>query len=87
MAVKIRLRKTGRNNGAAYRVVATDSRSPRDGKFLELLGWYDPRKRVPGKNFHLDQERIAHWVGTGAQLSETVASLVKRAKKDAAAQA
>ena len=84
MAVKIRLRKTGRNNGAAYRVVATDSRSPRDGKFLELLGWYDPRKRNADKNFHLDQARVAHWVGTGAQLSETVASLVKRAKKDAA---
>ena len=84
MAVKIRLRKTGRNNGAAYRIVATDSRSPRDGKFLELLGWYDPRKRNTDKNFCLNQERIAYWTGTGAQLSDTVASLVKRAKKDAA---
>ena len=84
MAVKIRLRKTGRNNGAAYRVVATDSRSPRDGKFLELLGWYDPRKRNAEKNFCINQERIAYWVGVGAQCSETVASLVKRAKKDAA---
>lgn len=83
MAVKIRLRKTGRCNGAAYRVVAADSRSPRDGKFLEMLGWYDPRKRSE-KNFCLNQERIAYWVGTGAQLSETVASLVKRAKKEAA---
>ena len=84
MAVKIRLRKTGRNNGAAYRVVATDSRSPRDGKFLELLGWYDPRKRNTDKNFSLDQARIDYWTSTGAQLSETVASLVKRARKDAA---
>jgi len=46
MAVKIRLRRVGGNNDASYRVVATDGRSPRDGRFLEILGWYDPKKKA-----------------------------------------
>lgn len=77
--VKIRLRRTGCTNNAAYRVVAADSRSPRDGKFLEILGWYEPKK--PGDNFKIDLERVAHWQAHGAQLSETVASMVRRARK------
>jgi len=58
--------------------VATDSRSPRDGKYLEILGWYDPKKSKA--NFHLKLERIAAWKNKGAILSETVRSLVKKAK-------
>lgn len=81
--VKIRLRRTGCNNNATYRVVATDERSPRDGKFLEILGWYLPKKA--GENFKLDIERVAYWQSKGAQLSETVASIVRKAKKAAAA--
>ena len=77
--VKIRLRRTGCNNNATYRVVAADARSPRDGKFLEILGWYTPKQE--GENFKVDLERIAHWQSKGAQLSETVASMVRRAKK------
>ena len=83
MAVKIRLRRTGCNNCASYRVVATDERSPRDGKFLELLGWYDPKLKGDD-NFKLDQERVDYWRSKGAQMSETVASLVRRAKRAAA---
>ena len=81
--VKIRLRRTGCNNTASFRVVATDERSPRDGKFLEILGWYDPKRE--GENFKLDMERVAFWQSKGAQLSDTVASMVRRVKKGAAA--
>ncbi len=83
--VKIRLRRTGCKNHAAYRVVAADQRAPRDGKFLEILGWYEPHK--DGANFKLDLERVAYWRSQGAQLSETVASMVKRAGRAAAAEA
>ncbi len=77
--VKIRLRKTGCNRVATYRVVACDARSPRDGKFLEILGWYDPRKAE--NKFGINLERVAYWKGQGAQMSDTVASLVKQAQK------
>jgi len=82
MAVKIRLRRTGCNNCVAYRVVATDSRSPRDGKFLEVLGWYDPKRT--GENWKIDGERVAFWQARGAQVSETVASLLRRNRRAAA---
>ena len=78
MSVKIRCRKTGANNDPCFRIVATDSRSPRDGKYLEILGWYDPKKAKA--NFHLKLERIAAWKSKGAILSETVRSLIKKAK-------
>ena len=81
--VKIRLRRTGCNNNASFRVVATDERSPRDGKFLEILGWYDPKRE--GKNYSLKLEAIEAWVRKGAQVTETVRSLVNRARRDAAA--
>ena len=79
--VKIRLRRTGCTNNAAFRVVAADERSPRDGKFLEILGWYEPKRE--GENFKLELDRVDHWVSKGAQMSETVASMVKKAKKAA----
>ena len=81
--VKIRLRRTGCNNNAAYRVVAADERSPRDGKFLEILGWYLPKQE--GENFKVDMERVAYWLSKGAQMSETVASMVRKVKKSAVA--
>jgi small subunit ribosomal protein S16 len=76
MSVKIRLRRTGGNNDVSYRVVATDSRSPRDGRFIEVLGWYDPKKK--GVNFQLKLDRIQHWTARGAIVSDTVASLIKK---------
>ncbi len=81
--VKIRLRRTGNNNNAAYRVVVADERSPRDGKFLEILGWYLPRQE--GDNFKLELDRVDYWISKGAQMSETVASMVKKTRKAAAA--
>lgn len=60
-----------------YRVVAADSRFATTGRFLEILGWYDPKKK--NDNFSLNMERVNYWLGTGAQLSGTAASLVKKA--------
>ena len=82
MAVTIRLRREGTKNSPYYRVVAADRRSPRDGKFLELLGTYDPKKKTENSTLKLD--RVEHWVKNGAQPSETVRSLIKKAKARAA---
>jgi len=79
MAVKIRLTRTGARNRSAFRVVAADSRSPRDGRFLEILGWYDPNR--DGTNFELKMDRVEAWRSKGAQVSDTVRSLVKRSRK------
>ena len=79
--VKIRMRRTGCKNQAAYRIVAADERSPRDGKFLEILGWYDTQ--IKDENFKLDLERVDHWLSKGAKPSATVATLIRRAKNPA----
>ena len=79
MSVKLRLTRTGARNAACYRVVAADSRSPRDGRFLETLGWYDPKQE--GINFKLDLDRLAYWKSKGATMSDTVRSLEKKAQE------
>ena len=76
--VKIRMFRTGCTNHATYRIVAADSRSPRDGKFLEILGSYDTQKKE--NNYQLDLARVDYWISKGAKPSETVASLIRRAK-------
>lgn len=81
MAVTIRLSRIGCNNKPAYRVMVADSRSPRDGRFIEIVGSYDPKRK--GENYSLDLERINYWQERGAKATETVASLVKRARKAA----
>jgi len=68
----------GTINKPFYRVVAADSRFATTGRFLEILGWYDPKQK--GENFSLNLERVNYWLGTGAQLSGTAASLVKKAE-------
>ncbi|HKE19791.1 MAG TPA: 30S ribosomal protein S16 [Kofleriaceae bacterium] len=73
MSVSIRLARQGSKKKPFYRIVASDRRSPRDGRFIEQLGYYDPRK----PEFRLDLERYKKWVDTGARPSDTVASLVK----------
>ena len=85
MAVSIRLRREGAKNRPYYKVVAADSRSPRDGKFIELLGTYDPKK--PGHNSTLKLDRIEYWMSKGAQPSDTVRSLIKKNRKENSAQA
>lgn len=76
MAVVLRLRRMGSKKKPIYRIVATDSRNARDGKYIESLGQYDPRKE--GDQVKLDMERVGHWVGKGAQVSDTVRSLLKK---------
>ena len=83
MAVAIRLRREGAKNRPYYRVVVTDSRSPRDGKFIEILGTYDPKQT--GQNSSFSVERAEYWISKGAQPSDTVRSLIKKQKKTAAA--
>jgi small subunit ribosomal protein S16 len=84
MAVSIRLRREGTKNRPYYRVVVTDSRSPRDGKFIEIIGTYDPRRT--GQNSSFSVERAEYWISKGAQPSDTVRSLIKKQKKMVAAE-
>lgn len=74
MAVKIRLRRTGAKKQPSYRLVVADSKSPRDGRFIEILGHFNPR-RTPVEVV-LDEDKIKHWLGNGAQPSDTVARLL-----------
>ncbi len=83
MSVKIRLKRIGAKNKPAFRIVVADGRSPRDGKCLEELGTYLPRKKAD--NYTLDLERANYWLSKGAQPSDTVASMIKKAAKAAAA--
>ena len=79
MAVSIRLRREGTKNSPYYKVVVADKRSPRDGKFIEIIGAYDPKK--PGHNSTLKIDRVEYWISKGAQPSDTVRSLIKQNKK------
>ncbi len=83
MAVAIRLRREGALNRPYFKVVVTDKRSPRDGKFIEIVGTYDPKKA--GQNSTLKLDRIEHWISKGAQPSDTVRSLIKKTKNPEAA--
>ena len=80
--VAIRLRREGTTNTPYYKVVVTDQRSPRDGKFIEIIGNYDPKKA--GLNANIDLARAEYWIGRGAQPSDTVRSLMKKIRKAAA---
>ena len=82
MAVSIRLRREGALNRPYYKVVVADSRSPRDGKFIEIIGTYDPKKT--GHNSTLKMDRIEHWISNGAQPSDTVRSLIKKNRMQSA---
>lgn len=84
MAVRIRLKRFGNRNNDQWRVVVADGRSPRDGRFIEEIGFYDP---IPAdEKIVLKEDRLKHWLDQGAQPSETVRSLIKRASKKAAAE-
>ena len=73
--VKIRLRRTGSKKKPTYRVVVADSRAPRDGRFVEILGYYDPRTEPVTFNIH--EDRALHWLSVGAQPTDTVQKLLK----------
>jgi len=82
MSVKIRLTRAGAKKAPYYHVIAVDERAKRDGAYLENLGSYDPKKNPA--EVKLNQERVDYWLKVGAQPSETVASLIKKAKSAAA---
>jgi small subunit ribosomal protein S16 len=78
MAVVLRLRRTGRKNLPCFRIIATDSRFPRDGRQLETLGLYDPLRKDPATQVQLDVERAKHWLSVGAKPSDIVASILRK---------
>ena len=75
MAVKLRLTRVGSKKNPIYRIVAADSRSPRDGKFIEIIGRYNPQHEP--SLIEVDEEKAKKWLANGAQPSETVAKLLK----------
>ena len=76
MAVKIRLRRMGAKKAPFYRIVVADSRYPRDGRFIEELGTYDPM--AEGNKIKVDAERVKYWIANGAQPTDTVRGLLKQ---------
>ena len=76
MAVKIRLNRMGAKKNPFYRIVVADSRAPRDGRFIEVLGNYDPSQNPAVVN--VDEEKVLDWRGTGAQLTDTVKNLFSK---------
>jgi small subunit ribosomal protein S16 len=76
MAVRIRLRRMGAKKRPFYRLVVADGRAPRDGRFIEILGYYNPC--VEPNELKIDSDRANHWLRCGAQPSETAAALLKR---------
>lgn len=79
MSVVIRLRREGSKNNPYYRIVVTDSRVRRDGRFLDQVGVYDPKKKA--NNVQLDLDKVTAWTSKGAKASETVASFIRNAKR------
>lgn len=76
MAVKIRLRRMGAKKAPFYRVVVADSRYPRDGRFIEEIGYYNPM--TDPEQFVVDADKAKQWIGNGAQPTETVRGLLKK---------
>jgi len=83
--VVIRLSRSGAKKRPFFNIVATDSRSRRDGRFIERIGFYNPVATANEEGLRISQDRLAHWQNVGAQLSPTVARLVKQAAAKAAA--
>ena len=77
MAVRIRLKRTGKKKAPSYRVVVAESSSPRDGRIIENIGWYNPL--VEPSAIHIDEEKALGWLKNGARPTESVESLLKRA--------
>ncbi len=81
--VSIRLARGGSKKRPFYHVVVSDSRSPRDGRYIERLGFFNPQARGQEEELRIDYERIDYWISKGAQTSERVASLIKSSRKAA----
>ena len=83
--VTIRLSRGGAKKKPFYHVVVTDSRMPRDGRYIERLGYFNPMARGAEKNLEMSMDRIDHWVSQGAATSDRVKTLIKQARKATAA--
>ncbi len=83
MAAVIRLRREGTKDTPFYRIVVTDKKARRDGPFIEMLGYYNPIATGAAVPYEVKLDRAEYWLGVGAKPSETVASLIKKAKKKA----
>ena len=81
--VSIRLARGGAKRRPFYHVVVSDSRSPRDGRYIERVGFFNPQARGQEEGLRLDHERLDYWISKGAQASERVASLIKVSQKAA----
>ncbi len=79
MSTRIRLRRVGRKAIPLYRIVVSDRTSPRDGRFIEILGTYDPRQKDADKKVSVDVDKAKQWLANGATPSQTVEALLKRA--------
>jgi small subunit ribosomal protein S16 len=84
--VSIRLQRSGAKKRPFYHIVATDSRTPRDGRYLERLGFYNPVAQGKEEPLRINLERVDYWLGVGAQASDSVGGLVKKYRKAAASQ-
>lgn len=82
MALKIRLQRGGSAHNPVYRIVVAENTSPRDGRFVEVLGTYAPKARGKDPEYRLKLERADYWAGQGAKPTETVAALIRRARKE-----
>ena len=78
MAVKLRLMRMGKTKQPTYRVVAADSRAPRDGRFIEIIGTYNPKGVTAADKVTVDADKARHWISKGARPSDTVQSLLKQ---------
>ena len=85
MALKIRMQRGGATHSPYYRIVVAESRSPRNGRFVEKVGTYDPKNKKQDLQIQLEIERIDYWLSVGAQPSDTVRSLIRKARKAAPA--
>ncbi len=81
MALKIRLQRHGNRHNPFYRVVVAENTARRDGRYVELLGTYDPRNKDTDQQWKLDLERVEHWEKCGAKATDTVRSLIRRARR------
>jgi small subunit ribosomal protein S16 len=79
MSVKIRLRRTGRKKQPSYRIVVADSKAPRDGQYLDAVGTYNPLTNPA--DLRIDMDKVDKWLATGAEMSETAASLIRKARR------
>lgn len=86
MALKIRMQRGGKTHSPRYRLVVAESSSPRDGKFVEILGNYNPQAHKNEKELDLKMDRIDYWMGVGAKPSDTVRTMINRARREASAE-